>query len=196
MSTWSNGSGLTSISHRHGLQTITTSCRYFCWKLCHYRGPHIHPWDSDLSWSTPQGDGEHLRDARGCPPPWPPPYEASKGVHAKLETQSMWSSSQSRALGAVCSKTDTEVTNGLCFWRSTYGWKAILISQPMAVVPYQNSFRINRNHRNNLTSEIYQGAALPSFGLFGPCNVSDFLGTRIEVLGHPLGYKISSRFLR
>jgi hypothetical protein len=63
-----------------------TSCCCFYRKLCHYCGPLNHPWDPDLNWSTPQGDREHIRDAHGHPPPWPPPYEASKGVQLKLET--------------------------------------------------------------------------------------------------------------
>ena len=67
-----NGSGLTSRSHWHDLQTIMISCRYLCQKLCR-RGPDIHPWDPGPSWSTPQGDGQHLRDAQGRPPPWLPP---------------------------------------------------------------------------------------------------------------------------
>jgi hypothetical protein len=45
----------------------------------------------------------------------------------------------------------------------------------MEVVPHQNSFRINRNLRNKLTSRICQGAASSSFGPFGPCNVSGLL---------------------
>jgi hypothetical protein len=40
----SNGSGLTLTSRRQGLQTIMTSCHCFCQKLCHRRGPDIHPW--------------------------------------------------------------------------------------------------------------------------------------------------------
>ena len=40
----------------------------------------IHPWDPDLSWRTPQGDGEHIKESLGRPPPWIPPYETSKGV--------------------------------------------------------------------------------------------------------------------
>jgi len=69
----SKGSSLTSRSRRQGLQTIMTSCHYFCRKLCRRCGPDIHPWDPGRSWSMPQGDGECLRDAKGRPPPWAPP---------------------------------------------------------------------------------------------------------------------------
>jgi hypothetical protein len=77
------------------------------------------------------------------------------------------SSSPSRAPGAVCSKTDAQDTYELRF-----GWKAYLIRKPTQVVPHQNLFGINRNHQNKSVSRIYQGAVSPSFGPFGPCNVS------------------------
>jgi hypothetical protein len=66
-------SGPTSISHRQGLQIIEIFCRCFCRVLRRRRGIVIHTWDPGPSWSTPQEDGEHLRDAQGRPPPWPPP---------------------------------------------------------------------------------------------------------------------------
>jgi hypothetical protein len=123
----SNRSGLTSISCWQGLQIIKTFCRCFGRVLRRHRGLVIHTWVLGPSWSTPQEDGEHLRDAQGCPPPWPPPYEASKVVQAKFESQSKSSSSPSRAPGAAFSKMDTQVTYGLLFQWSTYGWKYNLI---------------------------------------------------------------------
>ena len=69
----SNRSGLISISHQQGLQTIKIFCRCFCWELhCRY-GLVIHPWDPGPSGSTPQGLGEPTKKALGRPPPWPPP---------------------------------------------------------------------------------------------------------------------------
>jgi hypothetical protein len=156
----------------------------------------IHTWHPGPSRSTPQEDGEHLRDAQGRPLPWPSPSESSKGVQAKLEAQSKSSSSSSRAPGAAGSKTDAQVAYGLCFRRSTYGWKDNWIRKSMEVVPHKNPFRINRNCQNKLTSRICHGAASPSFGSFGPCNVSGLLRTRVGVLRCPLGYIISSRRLR
>jgi hypothetical protein len=69
----SNRSDPISISHWQDIQIIETFCRYFCRVLRRHRGLVIHTWNPDLSWSTPQEDGEHLRDAQGRPPPWPPP---------------------------------------------------------------------------------------------------------------------------
>jgi hypothetical protein len=69
----SNISGPTSISHWQGLQIIETFCCYFCRLLRRRHGLVIHTWDLGLSWSTPQEDGEHLRDVQGRPPSWPPP---------------------------------------------------------------------------------------------------------------------------
>jgi hypothetical protein len=85
----SNRSGSTSISHWQGLQIIETFCCYFCRVLRRHRRLVIHTWVPGPSWSTPQEDGEHSRDAQGHPPPWLPPYEANKGVQAKLEALSM-----------------------------------------------------------------------------------------------------------
>jgi hypothetical protein len=69
----SNISGPTSISHWQGLQIIKTFYLYFYRVLRRRHGLVIHTWDPGLSWSTPQEDGEHLRDAQERPPPLPPP---------------------------------------------------------------------------------------------------------------------------
>jgi hypothetical protein len=69
----SNRSGPTSISHWQGLQIIETFCHYFCRVLRRHRRLVIHTWNPGPSWSMPQEDGEHLRDAQGRPLPWPPP---------------------------------------------------------------------------------------------------------------------------
>ena len=122
-------------------------------------------------------------------------WRTSKGARVNMEVQTKSTLTPFRSLGAVCIKLVIQVAYGLHFWCSTNGWKDNLIRKPMEVVPLQNSIRINENHRNKLISRIYQDAASPSFGPFGHCNVSDFLGTRIEVLGRPLGYIISSHRL-
>jgi hypothetical protein len=69
----SNRSSPTSISHWQGLQIIEIFCCYFCRVLRRRRRLVIHTWDSGPSWSMPQEDGEHLRDAQRRNPPWPPP---------------------------------------------------------------------------------------------------------------------------
>ena len=111
----SNRSSLISISHRQGLQITNIFCRYF-WRELHCRhGLVIHPWDPGPSGSTPQGLGEPTKEALGRPTPWPPPYEASKDVQAKLKAQSNLSSSPSQAPGPACSKTDVQVAYELRF---------------------------------------------------------------------------------
>jgi hypothetical protein len=62
----------------------------------------------------------------------------------------MSSSSSSRAPGAVFSKTDAQVTYGICFRQSIYGWKANFIRKPMEVVPHQNSLGINKNRQKQV----------------------------------------------
>jgi hypothetical protein len=69
----SNISGPTSISHWQCLQIIKTFCHYFHRVLRRRHGLVIHTWDPSASWSTPQEDGEPLKDVQGCPTPWPPP---------------------------------------------------------------------------------------------------------------------------
>jgi hypothetical protein len=69
----SNTFGPISISHWQGLQIIETFCHYFCQVLQRRRELVIRTWDPGPSWSTPQEDGEHLRDVQGHPSPWPPP---------------------------------------------------------------------------------------------------------------------------
>jgi hypothetical protein len=69
----SNGSSLTSRLRWECLKTIRTSHRNFYQELHHRHRLDIHPWDPGPSWSMPQGDEEHLKEALGRPPPWPPP---------------------------------------------------------------------------------------------------------------------------
>jgi hypothetical protein len=191
----SNRSGPISISHRQVLQIINIFCRYF-WQELHCRyGLVRHPWDLGLSWNTPQEDGEHQRDGLGRPPPWPPPYEASKDVQAKPEAQSNPSSSLPRPSGPVCNKTDAQDASELRFRWSTYGWKDNFIRKPIQVVSHQNLFRINRNHQNKSASRICQGAATPSFGPLGLITCWDTFRTWRGILERLLGYIISSHHL-
>jgi hypothetical protein len=69
----SNRFGPTSISHWQGLKIIETFWRYFYRVLRRRRRLVIHTWDPGPSRSMAQEYGEHLRDAQGRPPPWPPP---------------------------------------------------------------------------------------------------------------------------
>ena len=112
------------------------------------------------------------------------------------------SSSSSRSPRAVCTKVNAQVVYGARFGRSLYGWKDNFKKLPMEAVSGQNSLGVNGNHQNNITSRICQGAAPPSFGLLS------HVSCRAKwpkwwtppwpppaTLGHPLGYKLSSRCL-
>ena len=112
----SNRSGPTSIFGRQDLQIIKTFCRCFCGKLHRRYGLVIHSWDPGLSWSTPkEGGRRHTKESLGCPSPWPTLQKVSKGVQAKLEAQSVSSSSLFRTPGTTRTKMDVQVTNGVGF---------------------------------------------------------------------------------
>jgi hypothetical protein len=64
----------------------------------------------------------------------------SKGVQAKLETQSKSTSSPPRSPGAVWLKLEAQATYGVGFGCSIYGWNHNFIRLPMALLPPQNSF--------------------------------------------------------
>jgi hypothetical protein len=99
-------------------------------------------------------------------------WRTSEGARIKMEDQTKLSSSLPRSSGPVCLELVTQDASRLSFWWSIYGWKAYLIRKPTQVVPRQKLFRINGNRRNKSPSRIGQGAVSPSFGPFGPCNVS------------------------
>jgi hypothetical protein len=67
-------------------------------------------------------------------------WRYSKGVQAKLETQSKSTSSPPRSPGAVCLKLDAQATYGVGFGCSIYGWNHNCIRLPMSPVTPQNSF--------------------------------------------------------
>ena len=102
-----------------------------------------------------------------------------------MEAQSNSSSSLPQPSGPVCLKLVSQDTYGLCFRRSTYGWKANLIRKPIQVVSHQKLVRINRNCRNKSASRICQGAATPSFGPLDHVSCLGPLGARPGVLHDP-----------
>ena len=63
-------------------------------------------------------------------------------------------------------KTDTQVTNGVGFGHSLYGWKDNFKTLPMALVSIPNTSGVDRNCPRKLTSSVCPGAAMPSFGLW------------------------------
>jgi hypothetical protein len=67
----------------------------------------------------------------------------------------------------IHTKIITEITYGLCFGRSLYGWKANRITFPMDLVSHQNTFLFHGKHRNNEVYIIHQGVVLPYFDIMG-----------------------------
>jgi hypothetical protein len=113
----------------------------------------------------------------------------------EVEAKSNSNSSPVQSPGAVPNKTDAQVAYGVGFGRSIYGWKHNFIKLPMALVLFQNSFRVNGNRRNKLTSKICQSAALtvwlglrPKLGAPHPWSPT--------TLGRHVSYIFSSRRLR
>jgi hypothetical protein len=113
----------------------------------------------------------------------------------EVEAKSNSSSSPVQSSGAVRNKTDAQVAYGVGFGRSIYGWKQNFIKLPMAPVLCQNSFRVNGNRRNKVTSRICQSAALtvwlglrPKLGAAHPWS--------LPTLGRSVSYICSSRRLR
>ena len=115
---------------------------------------------------------------------------------SNFKTSSTPTSIQIRNSGAAHTKTVTQVAYVLRFGRSTYAWKAKEIIFPMDLSQCKISSGVNRNHRNNMTSRICQGAGSPSFGLLArvPCWPKWWTPPwpPPATLGPPLGYKLSS----
>jgi hypothetical protein len=81
--------------------------------------------------------------------------------------------------GAVHIKTDAQVAYHIQLGSSWTPWKGKEVTFPMELVPYPNTSRINRNHRNNWTSRIYLGVA-PPFLAFGLCIMASPLGLHLR----------------
>jgi hypothetical protein len=64
-------------------------------------------------------------------------------------------------------KAVAHATYELCFQCSRYHWKAKLITFPTQLVPHQNMFGSDGNHRNKMTSRICQKPVGPIFGSKG-----------------------------
>ena len=93
----------------------------------------------------PHKDGEHNKKVFGRPTPWPPPYEASKGVQPKLEAQLKLTSSLFRSPRAVCTKMGATVAYGLGFGLTWYGWKDNFNTLPMELISGPNSSGVDGN---------------------------------------------------
>ena len=114
----------------------------------------------------------------------------------ELEAQSKSSSSLLRSPGAARTKINAQAAYGVRFGCFLYGWKHNFKELRMALVWGPNSFGVDGNRRNNMTSRICQGAAPPCFGLLAhvPCWPKWWTPPwpPPATLGSPLGYKLSS----
>jgi hypothetical protein len=69
--------------------------------------------------------------------------------------------------GAVHTKIITEITYGLHFGCTLYGWKAKRITFLMELVSHPNTFLFHGKRQNNEAYRIYKVVVLPYFGLMG-----------------------------
>ena len=124
---------------------------------------------------------------------------ASDTYTLKSQSSTTWTLFHSRIPEAVCTKNDATTIYGVRLRRSLYGWKDNFKELPMELVLGLNSFGVDVNRQNNMTSRICQGAAPPSFGLLArvPCWPKWWTPPwpPPATLGPPLGYKLSSRRL-
>ena len=94
------------------------------------------------------------------------PWRIIEDVQVKVEAQTKSTSGAIRSSGPVFTKTGAQVAYVLGLGRSLYGWKAKKITFPMVLVPHPNSFRVNGNRPNKLTTRICHRAASPYLGLW------------------------------
>ena len=84
-------------------------------------------------------------------------------LQAQLVLESNSISRPVRTTEVGLTKTDAQTTYGLRFERSTYRWKANVISFPTQLVSHHFDFRDDRKSRRNVMDKICQGAATPVF---------------------------------
>jgi hypothetical protein len=65
-----------------------------------------------------------------------------------------------RIPGTVQTKIITEITYGLCFGRSLYGWKDKMITFPMDLVSHPNTILFHGKRQKNEVYKICQGVLL------------------------------------
>jgi hypothetical protein len=90
-------------------------------------------------------------------------------------------------------KTNALATYGLGFGHSIYFWNQNFIELPMAPVPPQKSFRVDRNHPYKWASRICQGAMSPSVRPLARVPCWSPLGLRPGDLHDPNSLLFSSR---
>ena len=73
-------------------------------------------------------------------------------------------------------KTDAQVSYGVGFRRTWYGWKDNFKTLPMELVSVPNSSGVDRNRRNKMASRICLGVASQFFGLWAMYRVEPIRG--------------------
>jgi hypothetical protein len=127
------------------------------WRWGHGANAYVHDWC--MEWIRSPTRLSKSRGRSGANPVWVP----------KVEAQSNTSSSPVRSPGEALTKNDAPVAYGVRFGRSLYGWNENFIELiPMAPFSGPNSFGVYGNHRNKLTSRIWQAAASPVCRAFSP----------------------------
>ena len=98
-----------------------------------------------------------------------------------MEAQSDSTSFQFRTPGTARTKTDGQVSYGVGFGRTWYGWKDNFKTLPIALVSGPNSSGVDGNRRNKMASRICLGVASPFFGLWAMYRVEPIRGATREV---------------
>jgi len=107
------------------------------------------------------------------------------GDQVKREAQNKLASGLFRGPGAVCTKMAAQVTYGLGFGRSLYGWKAKKITFQMELVPGLKSSGVDRKMFYKLASRICLSVVSLPFGLLDRVSCLGPLGLRPGGLGRP-----------
>ena len=168
---------VSSFLHLHNdfiYNSLGSTCTYH-----HLLVGRIHTWELGPCWRMSQTCEEDFKDGQGCPFPWPPPLETSKGAPAKVEAQTDSTSSLIRSPRAFSNKTDAQVANGVGFGRSLYGWKDNLKSLQAQIHP--ESMGIVRGIRHPVSVP----ALRRRLSVFGPCIVLEPIRDASRGLARP-----------
>ena len=114
-----------------------------------------------------------------------------------MEAQSKTSSSLFRTPGIARTKMDAQVSYGVGFGCTCYGWKDNFKTLPMELVSGPNSSRVDRNRPRKLTYRICRSAVPPSFGPLGRVSFRRPLGVSPWYLHAPIFlYSVAAALVR
>jgi hypothetical protein len=137
----------------HFISVVSSRCPCLRW-WGHGNHAYVHAWCMDWRRRSPARFSKSRKRSK-VDPVRVPEVEAK----SNLSSGPVWSPR------VVRNKTDAQVAYGVGFGRYICSWKHNFIELPMAPVSCQNSFWVNGNMRNKLTSRICQGAMPIPFGL-------------------------------